>query len=83
MPHAVVKGDEKVPIVVKNLTDNSVSMKKDTIIGIGTEVVEVYCAETTELPSAKQIKLNDQISNEMPPHLQDLSERSKKHLNDK
>ena len=82
MPHAVVKGDEKELIVIKNLTDNFASMKKDTIIGIGTEVEEASCAETTELPSVRQIKLNNQISNEMTPYLQDLSERSKKHLND-
>ena len=82
MPHAVVKGDEKVPIVIKNLPDNFVCMKKNTIIGIGTEVEEVCCAETTELPSVRQTKLNDQISNEIPPYLQDLPERSKKHLND-
>ena len=82
MPHTLVEGCEQVPVNVKNLTDRTIYLRKNTVIGIGTSVEEVYGIDITGGAEVRQIKTDEHNSSVMPPHLQDLLKRSKTHLDE-
>lgn len=82
MPHTLVEGCEQVPVNVKNLTDRTIYLRKNTVIGIGTSVEEVYGIDITGGAEVRHIKTDEHNSSVMPPHLQDLLKRSKTHLDE-
>ena len=51
MPHTIVSANSKVPVVIKNLSDNCISLPRNTEIGVGIEVEEVLGVEPDITPS--------------------------------
>ena len=80
MPYVVVPNKAEIPVVFKNATNEFISLNKGSDLGVGIEVEETINTECDEV----QIRQLNQIKTEepcdVPSHLTDLLERSKKHL---
>ena len=90
MPYVVVPIKAEIPVVFNNATNEFISLKKGSDLGVGIEVEETIntegddIEETTADRNEVQIRqLNHTETEEpcdVPSHLTDLLERSKKHL---
>lgn len=93
MPYVVVPNKAEIPVFFNNATNEFISLKKGSDLGVGIEVEETIntecddIEETTADRNEVQIRqLNHTETEEpcdVPSHLTDLLERSKKHLSQK
>lgn len=90
IPYVVVPNKAEIPVVFNNATNEFISLKKGSDLGVGIEVEETIntecddIEETTADRNEVQIRQLNQTETEepcdVPSHLTDLLERSKKHL---
>jgi hypothetical protein len=90
MPYVVVPNKDEIPVVFNNATNEFISLKKGSDLGVGIEVEETIntecddIEETTADRNEVQIRQLNQTETEepcdVPSYLTDLLERSKKHL---
>ncbi|CAG2208013.1 unnamed protein product [Mytilus edulis] len=88
MPNILIKADSRVPIVLNNLTDKTISLKKNRFIGTAMEICEVIDEKRCDYEDRASVKHRIDTGNSAPVRERmrrtplGLEEEEEKHLKD-